>query len=570
MALTPLTDPLSEKNAAHLLRRVTFGPTVQQIKDFTGLTVAQALDKIFTDPYPASTDPDYPAPPIDTQTGSSWVLPTQRKAIADTNSEQGDLHEFFKAWHTDVMLKSDDVSTGEPRIKERLTWFLHTHLPARWTRIRSSEAIFYQNSIFRHYSLGNFKELFKKICVDNAMLKYLDGSTNKKNSPNENFAREMFELYSIGRGEQVNEGDYTTFTEDDVKEATRVLTGWVFDNDFNTDDVDHGWPTGYLDATADETNHHDGSDKTFSTRFDNQVITGGTTITEAETELDTMIEMIFAKDATAQAITRKLYRFFVYHFVDNDIEINIITPLAETLKTADYNLTVMLRELFSSQFFYDANNATTPDDNVGALIKSPVDLVLGALRFFEIDNPAITSNRIPDRTSDTHNFYENMFGGIFPRFKEQGLNYYEPFEVAGYPAYHQKPAFARNWIMPSELAFRYQTGERLMKRTGYESTEYSFKIDVLAWLKVQEDAGNITNAGDTAQLIDFLSTFLLSVEINQERKDYFINIVLLDEFDPVYWSNYWSEYKGGNDSNAKPMFERLISGIMQAPEYQLH
>ena len=98
-----------------------------------------------------------------------------------------------------------DVMRQAPlTLKERLTWFFHTHLPARWTEIQSSEAIYYQNALFRYYAYGSFKELFKKICVDNAMLRYLDGYSNRNRSPNENFAREMFELYSIGKGTQVD------------------------------------------------------------------------------------------------------------------------------------------------------------------------------------------------------------------------------------------------------------------------------------------------------------------------------------------------------------------------------
>lgn len=563
MALPEFSGQLGEKNAAHLLRRVTFGPTVQQIKDFSGLTVVQAMDRIFTDPYPLSTDPDYPSPPIDTATSGSWVLPDQNKAEEGTNSDQNVLHGYFKAWHTDVMLKSDDPATGDARIKERIAWFYHTHLPARWTRINSSEAIYYQNHIFRHYALGNFKELFKKICIDNSMLKYLDGGTNQKNSPNENFAREMFELYSIGRGEQVAEGDYTTFTEVDVKAATKILTGWIFDKDFTNLDADHGWPTGYLDASLDETNYHDGTNKTFSSRFGGQTITGGTSVIDAQTELDTMIDMIFDQDATAQAITRKLYRFFVYHFIDSTVETNIIIPLATTLKTADYDITVLLKELFSSQFFYDIPDNGTTDDNIGALIKSPVDLVLGALRFF--------GTSVPDRDSQTQTFYNDFENGILARFYEQGLNYYEPFEVAGYPPYHQKPAYGRNWVMPAELAYRYQTGERLLKRPGYETTDYSFKVDVVAWLESEETATNITDASDAAQVIDFIIQFFLAVDLHTDRRSFFLNSVFLKDITAADWTSYWTSYTGGgSDANARERLEVLISSLMQTPEYQLH
>ncbi len=126
--------------------------------------------------------------------GSIQVQVATPHAVEDFNSEQDDLFGYFQAWHLDVMRQAPLT------LKERITWFLHTHLAARWTEINSSEAIYYQNCLYRHYAYGSFKELFKKICVDNAMLRYLDGYSNKKNSPNENFAREMFELYGIGKG----------------------------------------------------------------------------------------------------------------------------------------------------------------------------------------------------------------------------------------------------------------------------------------------------------------------------------------------------------------------------------
>lgn len=548
MALEQLAVPLSEKNAAHLLRRATFGPTIKQIKDFTGKTVTQAMDLLF------DTAATNPLPPKDSKTSSSWVNPpTQRKAVEETNSEQEELHEFFKAWHVDVMMKSGAT------INERIAWFYHTHLPARWTRIKSSEAIYYQNCIFRYYALGSFKELFKKICADNAMLKYLDGATNRKNSPNENFAREMFELYSIGRGEQIAERDYTTFTEDDVKSATNVLTGWVFDEGFSTDDPDHGWPTGYLDATGDVPNHHNTESKTFSSKFSGQTIEGGATVSAATAELGNMIDMIFDNDATAKAIVRKLYRFFVYHFISESAESNIITPLATTLKANNYEIHTVLKELFASKYFYDDDNSDTSDDTIAAIIKSPVDLVLGALRFFEVD--------LPDRETETATFYSDMKNGVLPRFMEQGLNFYEPFEVAGYPPYHQKPGYARNWIMPSELAYRYQIGERLMQRPSYP-TDFSFKIDALDWV---QNSGYISNPGDSSEVVDILLKYMLAVDLDADRKNYFLNTVFLDTFNPSTWQSEWNAYtSGGSADTVKGRLEILVSSIMQSPEYQMH
>ena len=178
--------------------------------------------------------------------------------------------------------------------------------------------------------------------------RYLDGYSNKKNSPNENFAREMFELYSIGKGPQIAEGDYTNYTEDDIKAATRVLTGWELDDTFAFLDPDTGLPAGKMrshmagDGTTELATEHDTGQKVFSTKFGGAIIEpaslveGFATVEAAYAELDEMIEMIFAQEETARFIARKLYRFFVYHFISEEVETDIIAPLAQELMNNDY------------------------------------------------------------------------------------------------------------------------------------------------------------------------------------------------------------------------------------------
>ncbi len=564
-SLDEFITPLGVQNAAHLLRRTTFGPTAAQIDSFSTLTPAEAVTTLFS-------DETLPTPPIDIKTGSTWVdPPTINKATPDVNSEQKTLHEYFKSWHTDVMRKSG------LSIKERMVWFYHSHLPARWTRINSSEAIYYQNCMFRHYAFGSFKELFKKICVDNAMLLYLDGYSNDKDSPNENFAREMFELYSIAKGPQLDEGNYTNYSEDDIKAATKVLTGWVNDEGFANLDIDTGLPIGILQveneaANPKVTTRHDSESKTFSSLFDSTVIApsdlvgGKATYDAAYQELDDMIEMIFAKKETARFIVRKLYRQFVYHFISDEVETDIIDPLAQTLIDNNWVIAEALKVLFKSQHFYDADDSVTSNNNVGALIKSPVELSLGLLRFFEVE--------LPDRDTQTADFYTDMGAGVVAHFKEQGLSYYEPFEVAGYPAYHQFPAYGRNWIMTVELARRYQVGRRFMS-AGTE--DFNFRIDIVDWVK---NSGNITDPGDANEIVTFLTTYLLPVDIaslkvegsDRTRFDYFLydNFIGVDST-PSQWTSLWTDYTGGGaDTAVRLRLENLLAGIIESPEFQLN
>jgi uncharacterized protein (DUF1800 family) len=566
-SLNEITVNLSRAQAAHLLRRTTFGPTISEINQFAGLTAAAAMDLLLDDAAPE------PAPPIDPATGSTWVDPTNTLGpplAGDINSEQDDLFAYFQAWHLDVMRQAPLT------LKERLTWFMHTHLPARWTEINSSEAIYYQNGLFRHYAYGSFRDLFKKICVDNAMLRYLDGYSNKKNSPNENFAREMFELYGIGKGPQIAEGDYTNYTEDDIKAATRVLTGWELDDAFAYLDPDTGLPAGKMrshlagDGITQLATEHDAGQKVFSSKFGGTVIEPATlvegfaTVEAAYGELDAMIDMMFAQAETARFIARKLYRFFVYHFISAEVEADIIAPLAQELIDKDFVLVEALKLLLKSEHFFDADDGVSENDNAGALIKSPVDVWTGLFRLFEVS--------FPDRNSDTTPFYQDM-GYVVSKLVDQGLNFYEPFEVAGYPAYHQIPAYNRNWITTYALAHRYQSAGILMGILEQSATR-TFALDVVDWVR---NSGNLTDPGDAAELMDVLVAHLFPLPPTQERYDYFLYTVFLDYTgtDLVYarglWRQEWDSYiSTGDDAVVRGLLELLLSSLIETPEFQLY
>ena len=182
-------------------------------------------------------------------------------APTDANSEAGELMDMTFAWWFDLM------RTGGNSIIDRIAWFYHSHFTTISSRINRGTAIYNQIKLFRYYALGNFKELCKKVCYDNAMLVHLDGRLNDVGRPNENFAREFFELYTIGKGEQVSADDYSTFTEHDVIEASKVLSGWNTDWTYSNVDVDTDVAMGVLRGGGTEASNHDASVKTFSTQI---------------------------------------------------------------------------------------------------------------------------------------------------------------------------------------------------------------------------------------------------------------------------------------------------------------
>ncbi|NJK85844.1 MAG: DUF1800 domain-containing protein [Bacteroidales bacterium] len=545
---------LNEKQAAHLLWRATFGPSKEDIKSFTSISIDAALDLLF------ASQPT-PQPPVDAKTGTTWLNPRS----GPLNSEPEVLTDYFMSWHLERMLKSGTNA------KEKITWFFHSHLPVRRTLVES-EGMYYQNALYRYHAFGSFKELFKRICIDNAMLIYLDGASNIQSSPNENFAREMFELYSIGRGNQIAEGNYTNYTEEDIKAATRVLTGWTNDPDYTHTDEVTSIPAGFMQIAvvdADEiANKHDAGVKQFSSAFNNTsiapqaLVNGYATKEAAEQELDAMINMIFDRDATARFITRKLYRFFVYHKNNSRNRRTGYCAFGNRIQNSGYSMTIILRRLLSSQHFFDSDNVSVDDNIAGAMVKSPLELIFGAIRGFNV--------QVPDISSGAKAVYEKQYiPGILECIYRQGLDLYEPFDVAGYPAYHQFPGYQRNWVTPHSIAYRYIFADLLLNGVNHEGGELGFRLDTVDWVN---NTNHISDPGNAETLVNELLEFMVPFQVPEERKNYFLEQVLLDGLTYASaWTAEWDTYKnnGSNETTIRQRLNALIASIMKSPEYQL-
>jgi len=156
---------------------------------------------------------------------------------------------------------------------------------------------------------------------------------------------------------------------------------------------------------------------------------------------------------------------------------------------------------------------------------------------------------------------------------DQGLNFYEPFEVAGYPAYHQIPGYNRNWITTYALAHRYQVGGILMK-TLDQDIERSFGFDVVDWV---ENSGYPSDPSDAALVMNQFADNLLPMVLTQERYDYFLYTVFLDytgtdlEYARGLWTSEWNTYMSSRDDTVvRSLLERLLSSLIETPEFQLY
>lgn len=544
-SLAPITGSLGKQRAAHLLRRATMGPRLQDINAFSGLTAQAAFNAL------VQNDP-IPAFPKDPNTGTDWIYPN----APDPNQINDIWSDLTKCWWL------SNVKNSGPNLTERMLWFYHTHIPVIMTRISWNPqfAIDYLR-LLRHYSLGNYKDLVKAICIDNAMLIHLDGYLNIKSVPQENFGREFLELFTVGKGPEVALGDYTNFTEQDVKALTKVFTGWGIDTTFQTIDPITGIPTGrvHSDINGNAT-QHDVTSKQFSPAFSNQIIqtpnVANWTCSTASvySELSSAVDMVFSSVNTAKHIVRRIYRQFVYFEITPTIETDIIEPLANTLMANNYDLMSVLEVLLQSEHFYDLDSPPTSDNSMGAIIKSPLDLTLGAIRFFELNGPNLNSNLTQ---------HYALYGQLLQQISLQGLELFEPVDVAGYDPYFQVPSFHRYWISANYLANRYKFAELLIN--GFTSGGTTLlKLDVLPFVEA-----NATQASDPSLLVQDLVDWLIPISIDQARFDYFKDEILLNN-GAIDWNAEWTNYQSTSiNTIVKAQLELIVKSMMQSPEYQL-
>jgi uncharacterized protein (DUF1800 family) len=344
-------DILDADDARFFLTRVGFAPDSGEVTQYVGLTREQAVDKVLAT---ARTEAVTPLP--------EWVLepiPTRdiRKTWTDDQRRdeqrlRGQRYELLRAWWVREML-----STPSP-LTERMTLFWHNHFTSGQDKVQYPQQMAQLNMLLRRDALGNFGELLHDVAKDPAMLQYLDGASNRKGKPNENFAREVMELFTLGEGH---------YTQRDVSEAARAYTGWSLDPD--------------TQAYVWRANQHDDGDKT---------VLGQT----GPFDGDQVLDILLARPETATFVTTKLWR----EFVSDTPDPARIAPIAAQFRASHYDIKVALRGLYLSDAFWD-------DDDRGVLVKSPAEFVVGTLRTFDIgyDNTAPFAAQI--RTLGENLFY---------------------------------------------------------------------------------------------------------------------------------------------------------------------
>ena len=533
--LEPYAGPWTPTQAYHLLRRTTFGPSKAHVDTLNAAASASdAVDLLL------ASQPDEPTQPLATSTselvpvGTTWVNALYSNT---TINPTGLRINSLKAWWVGLIL-NQGLS-----IREKLTLFWTDHFVTEMSTVNDPRYSYRYNALLRHNVLGNFRDMANAVTQDGAMLIYLNGTNNVKTGPDENYGRELQELFTIGKGPLAGPGDYTNYTEADVKAAAHVLTGW---RKFQNVDTTIATQTGYFDSTR-----HDVADKLFSARYNNTIIKGGT---DGQAELSAMLTMIFSQtdpdgvNKVARFISRKFYRWFVYYVIDANAEANVITPMANLISSNNFNVAPALSALLKSAHFFDPVN-------MGCFIKSPIDFVTALIRQFSI----------PIVSADVTKQYATWYAlAALTATMDQDIG--EPPNVAGWQAYYQNPEYYELWINSDTLPKRRNLSDALIGN-GYNTSGGMLQIDPIAFVKT------LSNPADPNVIVNETSQFLFAVTPTATQTAY-LKETLLPGLPDYEWTTEWAAYladptNAGKLSAVRGKLVLLLRLMMEMPEYQL-
>jgi hypothetical protein len=398
-------DPFDEVKAAHLLQRAGFGGTPEEIAKVVQLGPQKAVDWLM----------DFPDAPIEESTPGGGPDLSSIEGYPQSFAEirklmQGKTAEERKEFNKKIMAANREaigatmgwwlnrMTHGPFPLQEKLTLFWHGHFTTSARDEKAASLMWNQNELLRRMAAGNFREFVRQISRDPAMLDFLNNSQNRKEHPNENYARELMELFTLGRDQ---------YTENDIKQSARAFTGWTHDGD----------------QYVFQAREHDTGVKTFFGRSGN--FNG-----------DDIIEIILQHRACAPYIASRLWNYFAFEpnigtnmgpsggASGDPQDVAMIESLGDVMRENKWELRPVIRTMLTSAGFYS-------DRAIGTQIKSPIQLVIGTIRNLGIETP-----RWPVMIS---------------QLTQMGQIPLQPPNVKGWPG-------GRLWINTSTMFVRYNTG----------------------------------------------------------------------------------------------------------------
>jgi uncharacterized protein (DUF1800 family) len=471
----------------HLMWRAGFGPAAAQLAELPGvkpLDLFKALQK------ESSKKPQLLDATDDYLKGLVQGLQEEgRRNLSAEERKNIQQQTRYAVRNLNLFWLGEMVDTTA-QLREKMAFFWHGHFASR------NVNVFYQQDMLqtiRENALGSFRNLLYGVSKSAAMLNFLNAQQNRKDHPNENFAREVMELFTLGRG---------NYTEHDIKEAARAFTGWS-----------SNLKGEYIFRKF----QHDDGQKTVLGKTGNFI---------GEDVLDILLE----QKQTAKYITQKIYRFFVNDTVDQQK----VNWLADRFYKSDYNIGKLMEDIFTSDWFYDAKN-------IGAKIKSPVELLVGIQRML----PMQIANE------------EALL--LLQRLLGQTLFY--PPNVAGWPG-------GKSWIDSSTVMFRMRIPQMLNEQDDFNVRPKSDDDQMMGIMNENNQPKNkMGKAGKPVNVsIDWKAYFKPFENVSRDNLVNALQTTLL-QAPPTYNADLIKSYA---DSNSRESFIRSASlQIMSTPEYQM-
>jgi hypothetical protein len=517
--LNPYTGNWGLEEASHLLRRTTYGPTYDMINQSATDGLSKSIENLFADQvlpdppvyYRYENDPLVPL-------GETWVYTPP----SNVQGLSGARRRSLNTWMLGLMNEAGFS------IREKMVLFWHEHFPVN--NINRGQFGFHYLNLIRENALGNFKTMVEEITISPAMLVFLNGNQNTLEAPNENYSRELLELFTIGKGEAVGPGDYTNYTEEDVIELAKALTGWT------TRAQDNGEIGGVFVP-----GRHDTSTKQLSHRFNNAIIENG-----GENEYKNVIDIILQQDEVARFICRQLHIWFIGADINPDVEANIIEPMAQIIIADNYEINSALQTLLSSEYFFQESLR-------GCMISHPVDLIFRLFNTFEVE--------MPEDLLERYNIWNRLF-----RFSEAlEMEVMNLPSVAGWKAFYQSPQFYEFWINSVSLLLRQELIEIVVNGAVLDNGR--IKIDFL------DIISKIEGASDPNVMIEGVVQLIFAFPISQNQLDY-LKEVLIPGLPDFEWTIEYGEHLADPENEEVKMaveskLQSLFQTMLSMPEFHL-
>jgi len=568
-SLDPYTGEFGPKQKKHLLNRILLGYSKRHYNDIIDYDLQNTIELIF--------EKEQLGEPIN----NYYLELSKEEYFRLYNNEDVDPLEPF----INRPVKGADPQISDYKIRERLnaliTWlgekiynqktsihwklfiFLHNLVPGEFDSDVGHQANYLNIKLKFDSCFSSYKDFIYNITKDINMLRYLNLNLSRKETPDENYAREVQELFTVGKR------PFSKFSEGDVREIAKSLVGWTYD----WSDL---WENNGIEQVKSffDPSNHDTTDKQFSSFYSNKKILGKSGI-DGEKELNEVIDMLFDTEESSIYIVRRLYQFFVYPILTEDIENEIIKPLAIIFKENNFSLIEPLKILLSSEHFYE-------NVLINSMIKSPLEFNFGIIKQVDLLNGRISAwdgqqSYNPDSNPayfgnfSDYNYVKYRFFTQFWGYYSagQGFSILKPPSVSGWPPYYQDPIFDMFWLNSDTLQ------KRKKMLSAYGKYGFAFRLENGVYGRLYPDPmvflSMFENPGNFELFIEELIEMYLNIEIEDSEKQK-IRAAILSGASISHWEDEYQKYLNGQNYDSGVFEEGLregVSTILELACYQL-